>query len=462
MQKILKKFIAFLAICGATGTALAQDATITIDASKRFQIMSGWEVVARGWEYDKDGNRFDGDWFRDTALHDTIMDALIDDAGINRVRIELRTGAENPVDYWSMFEKGEISYEEMKRHFYHKVQDNSDPRAADPGGFQFSFLDFQVEQVIKPMAERLEARGEKLYINLCVVDFKSPSDQLSDISLADNPREYGELVAEAMKHLRARHDIVPDALEIMLEPENTERWRGPQLGQAAAAAIRRLGELDMQPEILLPSVANAPNAVQFYEEAIRVPGVARRTAAIAYHRYGSHKPEVMGGIRNAARRYGVRTEMLEFVNATLDDLFEDLTIAHASAFNIFSISSYVQADQEAEQVGLWKGSRQMAQYFRYVRMGAQRIGAVTDNASFLGLAFENPAGGLYAGRVLVIRTEEKGLVAIRGLVPDRYAISYTDDRATSAPLPGFDVVPGERVRLDLPGKAVVTIYPDAE
>ena len=65
--------------------------------------MSGWEVTARLWETNKIENRYDPSW---EEHRDEIFARLVNELGINRVRIELKSGAENPVDYWALFRDG--------------------------------------------------------------------------------------------------------------------------------------------------------------------------------------------------------------------------------------------------------------------------------------------------------------------------------------------------------------------
>ncbi|WP_171102166.1 hypothetical protein [Ruegeria sp. HKCCD7255] len=472
MFGLFKRVCLFVFCVAATGQAAqAQDATIQLYPDQKFQTINGWEVLARGWEYDKAADRFDGSWYQDKALHDRIIDALVEQAGINRVRIEIRSGMENPIDYWALFERGEIGYKKVKSHFYHKVNDNGDPFKARADGFHFSYLDFQIENIIKPMQERLQARGETLYINLCVVDFKWGGEEQSNFKLASNPQEYAELVTQAMLHLKNTHGIVPDALEVILEPENTNGWRGFHIGRAGAAASDRLNQHQMAPELLLPSVLNARNAVRYFEAAISVPGVAPRTGAITYHRYAGRRASVMGDIRNAAARRGIRVEMLEYTNGTVEDLIQDVTVAQASAWQLFSIiarhppassevarSVLFYGTPEDGKIGLSHQGRSLAQYFRYVRRGAERIGAVTDNGDFLGLAFVNPDYALYPGAVVVIRSQRAGEVAVNGLPYGRYGVSYSGAGVVTGELPPL-TVEGAQATLSVPANSVVTIYP---
>ena len=134
--------------------------------------MKGWEVTARFWEQDKRRDRYDPSWLR---YRDLILDRLVNELGINRIRIEIRSGAENPVDYWTLFRQNKIGYKEAKRHRYEKINDNDDPNVVNMAGFQFSELDDQVENILLPLKQRIQDNGERLFVNLCYVDFGSQS-----------------------------------------------------------------------------------------------------------------------------------------------------------------------------------------------------------------------------------------------------------------------------------------------
>ena len=99
---------------------------------------------------------------------------LVNELGINRVRIEIKSGIENPIDYWGRFRKSRDRLHEYRQHYYEKINDNDDANVAGKSGFQFSMLDYQVENIVVPLAKLLESRGEKLYVNLTYVDFAKP------------------------------------------------------------------------------------------------------------------------------------------------------------------------------------------------------------------------------------------------------------------------------------------------
>lgn len=455
------------ALFGITGAANAEVA-IKVDTSIRHQTILGWETVPRMWEYDKINNRFDGSWL---PMADKLFDTLVNDAGVNRLRLELRSGAENPVDYWGQFERGEISYTEMKAHFYHRINDNADPMVPEPGGFQFSFLDFQVEHIVLPIKQRLEARGETLFLNLNVVDFKG-GEGLSDFSLAASPREYGELIDQAFRHLESRWGLRPDALEIMLEPENTAGWNGKTIGAAAVNAISRLEATGPVPEIILPSVVNAKNAVPYFTQALTVPGLQKHVGAISFHLYGGNKDSVVRGIADTARKFGVRAEMLEYTKGTDAELFRDLTVGNVAAWNLFSIignrdpdstqpglSVLLYGDAATGRVGLSHQGRVLAPIFRAVRRGAVRIDATVDNSAVEAAAFVNTDGGM----VVAMRVPDGSAqdVALSGLTEGSYRLTLASWTVPEPAVVELPVPPSGTLKVTVPGNSVAVLWPVA-
>lgn len=405
---------------------------VVLDHERRHQTMTGWEVTARVWEYDKEADRFDGSWI---AHRDRLAGILVDDLGIDRIRIEVRSGAENPMDWWSRFESGEIGYEAVKAHFYEKINDNADPELAEPGRFQFSHLDFQVREILLPLRRALEARGGELKVNLCYVDFRW-TDLQGPLSHADAPEEYAELMTEAVRHLRTVWDVVPDSVELVLEPDNTVRWRGDNIGRAVIAAQDRFDTIGFAPEFLGPSTAWASRAARYYDALAEVPGAADLMSAFTYHRYD--RPELTGAlsaIRARADAAGLRTEMLEYTEGEAIDLFHDLTGADASAWQLFMIarphtaaepSSSVLidadlSDPDAPRFVLSDRARRLAPYFRTISRGDVRIGADSDSRGVRPVAFSRPHGGTS----VIVQTDRQGEIIVEQLPPGAYIVSRT-------------------------------------
>lgn len=403
-------FAALLAtalLLGAAGCSQSRpSAVVTVDATKRFQTIEAWEATAKMWEFDKKADRFDGSWL---PVRDPILTALILDGGITRLRLEIRSGAENPVDWWSQFRSGRIGYLGFKAHFYEKINDNDDPQTLNPGGIQFAELDFRVENLILP-AMRIAARhGKKMSFILCYVDFKW-TDSKGTLSHARNPQEYAELIAATYAHLKQKYGLTPDALEIILEPDNSDDWRGRQIGEAIVAVSHRLEQQGFgKVQIIAPSVSVGRRAPAYFEDLAKVPGAAERVSVLSYHRYGGVFPqETLMEVAADARRIGARTAMLEYTHATVNDLFDDLTTGNVSSWQKYSIVGLYKDDSDTApgnmlrasgtdgrlRIGILPASAGLAQLFRSVPPGSVRIGATATGETIRAVAFRKPDGAM--------------------------------------------------------------------
>ena len=470
LQQIRRLFTAItgaaLLAFGPSGSvAQQQKIEVTVDPGQRFQVMTGWEVAGRSLEYYKKQNRFGHEWH---AFSDDIFDVLVNEIGINRIRIPLRSGLENTVDYWNQFEKGQLTYKEIKRKFYHKINDNDDPNTINPAGFQFGQLDYIVKRMVLPMMERAKANGERIYLNLCFVDFDKGKN-ITRYNHAQNPAEYAELVTAAFMHLKATYGIVPDALEVILEPDHTARWNngGGPIGEAAIAAVRRLNAAGFHPELILPSTKNAEKAPHWFDAAMRVPGLAPHVGALAYHRYARAKPQFIAKIKETAARHGKRVEMLEYVPGNTSHLVTDLHEANASAWQSYAIAGWRREDRKPARGAMVYVERDtgkaypshqgmhLMQYMRYVRLGAQRIGASSSVAGAEPTAFENKDGG----QVVVVKTSVKGPITVRGMKPGDYAATYASWKSGGNALPVVRNSADGSLTVDMPVKGEVSIFP---
>jgi hypothetical protein len=441
------------------------EAAVTVDVTQTHQTMRGWEVTARAWETNKQEDRFDSGWER---YREEIAERLVNELGINRIRIEVKSGIENPVDYWARFRDGRIGYREYVRHYYEKINDNDDPLAANPAGFQFSMLDYQVEQMLLPMRRRIEANGEKLFVTLTYVDFGSPPT--ANVEHARVPEEYAELIVAVFEHLKRRFDLTPDALEIVLEPDNTERWRGQQIGHAMVATARRLHAAGFAPQMIAPSTTAASAAARYFDELATVPGAAALVSELSYHRYRDLSPDgSLPEIAKRAREHGIATAMLEHVGGDARELHADLTLADASAWQQYGIATELgarEADRgayyyirdpvarEGSGLRMAERTRGLAQYFRYIRAGAVRLGAAADRRDVLPVAFRNPDGGV----VVVVQAKRPGGIVVHGLPPGTYAARYTTEAETGRELPPTAVAAGEALASRLPAPGIITFF----
>jgi len=406
--------------------------------------MSGWEAVA---QVGQDEPGFAA--FQRGAL----FDAAVNDLGINRLRLEIRAGAENTVDHFANLRAGQkVDWGAVR---YATVNDNADPNVINAEGFHFTELDDTVERIFVPLRDRLLARGERLYVNLCYVAFESP-----DGYVHQDPAEYAELMVAVFQHLRDTYQLTPDAVEMILEPDNTSMWRGGLIGRAMVATASRLNAAGFRPDFIGPSNTSMSNAVAYVDDMLKVPGVSELLKEISYHRYGGVSDANLQALGERAQRLGIRTAMLEHIDSDVEDLYKDLTIGHASGWEQFALA-YPTSDNGAQyytwrdgQPVLSKSARFLRQYFRYVRLGAVRIGAKSESPTVRPVAFRNVDGRL----AVVMHLARGGDVSVRNVPAGRYGASVTTDSHTGQELGVFETSATGEVRFSAPSAGVLTLY----
>lgn len=447
-------FVLFLAInCGGS---VPQDVTIKLNPNQKFQTITGWEATSQSGQ--NNSPAFD-------KYKDKLFDEAVNNLGINRLRLELKSGTENPKDWFTPFKSGQISEKEFNQYRYETINDNDDPFVINPNGFQFSQIDSSIESIILPVKRLLEKRNEKLFVNLNVVDFDKNRGN-ANFRLKDNPEEYAEFILAVYQHIQTKYGFVPDAVEVVLEPDNHTGWTATNLGQAIVATAKRLQAHNFKPAFIAPSTTNAANAPTFIDEIANIPGAMDFITEFSYHRYSSGSDQVIEQIVQRAKKYNKQTAMLEWIGADYETLHKDLKVGNNSAWQQFTLAFpaekdnggayFIINDRDVQNPLVITGSRTkfFKQYFRYIRAGAQRIGAEASNSNFDPLAFIN-SNSKY---VVVVKSAVPGNISVEGLPPGVYGISYTTASEADKNLADVVINQNEILKTIIPEKGVLTIF----
>ena len=408
--KQLRHFRRIAVFLVASGT-LAQAADISLDPQTTFQTMSGWEATA-----DLPDNPTAPVW---TPYRQEMLDRIVNEVGINRLRVEIRSGAENSTGVIHRFINGKLDLKTWEGTRYQSNNDNADPFEINWGGFDFAELDWHIQNTAIPIRQRLAARGEPLIINLCYVNFSGPG-------LHADAEEYAEFVLATYLHMQEKYGFVPDMWEVVLEPDlNNRGWSGEMIGQAMAATATRLRAHGFKPSFVAPSVTDIKNIMPYLEGIASVPGAMDAFDEVSYHRYWGAWPEILSQVTEFAKQHKQRVSMLEwwFGNATHEILHEDLTVGNNSAWQgRVERGLFTTKNKPTQRLELQPEVRYNLQYFRHVRHGAVRIGAVsTQPDMFNPVAFINTDGRY----TVIVKASRGGSLRISGLPEDsRYQVSY--------------------------------------
>lgn len=411
--------------------AMSSDATITLKPTITYQTINGWEATGQAGQIDYSAA------FQN--YKNTLFDAAVSDLGINRIRLETRR-------------KGS---------------------GQSGNGFDLATLDHTIETVVLPLKQRLAARGEKLWVNLCIV-----GNGYATSTSGPNGTGYDSAALELMTHMQSKYGFLPDSWEIALEPDNFG-WGDPtNVANAliATAKIFKANGLPHQNYFVIPSNTDAGRAINDFVTIMtrlknQSPPLDSTVRELAYHRYGGAWQQNIQTLGNLGQQYGVDTAMLEHIASGYEDLYQDLTFGNNSAWQQFALaydagedgSVYYDIDPSNPgnpKVVLTNRARFLRQYFRYIRSGAVRIGAETNDGAFSPVAFINSANNpVMPGRyVVVVNAAKAGSFAIQGLPAGKYGIKYTTQQEYDKDLPDVTLAAGQTLNSSIPGIGVITIY----
>ncbi len=259
--------------------------------------------------------------------------------------------------------------------------------------------------------------GERLFINLQLVDFGSGNATqgfFSNVSFANAAEEYAEFIAEVVKHLDDKYGIVPDALELVLEPDNTVEWTGTTAVMAArlnAALLAVHARLTANgytiDQYIAPGTKSIQTAWKIIDEMVKNAQVLSLLDVFSYHLYSHRSNANRQEIWNRAVLYGKKTAQLELTGAIASTIMEDTEYAHSSAFQRWAlianhVSGYLNpdvTDPNSPTFAFNNYVAPMVQFMKYVRIGALEIEASGTNAvAYIGknggytVIFQNPTG----------------------------------------------------------------------
>lgn len=452
-----------LGVCSAAACEPSADATIALRPDSTYQTIVGWESVTQSGE---------AEIAAFPLYRDELFDRAVNWLGINRLRLEAYAGIENSRDYWNERLDGTIDNARWLCARFETENDDDDPNHIEWSNYHFSQMDYTVERVVLPIKALLEAKGETLYLNVNYDAFvlKCPGTPYHHL---DDLDEYAEFALATFIHLRDKYGLVPDAWEMILEPDNTN-WRGPAIGEAMVRTGRLLAEHGFHPDFIAPSNTEMAAAVRYFDEIVQVPGALDYLDEISYHRYKGPERKDVEAIGERVVRYGLRSAMLEHIGSGHEDLHQDLAIGRNSAWQQFALAYGGRnagkneddsggvyfpvdiADPENPVILVGRRTHYLRQYFRFIRAGARRIGAGTSDARHSPLAFVNRDGGT----VIVVKSDASGDLSIAGLPAGTYGVTYTTEAEKGTLLPALALAAGDTLHTRIPAAGVLTVHPD--
>ncbi len=444
-MSLVRMLIATMAMCLCAACDAAGDsAQIAIEPATTYQTMHGWEATA------------DTDWGgMNESQQARILDIAADEVGITRLRVGIYAGTENTDRFYGRYLDGTLPMAALRARRYAVVNDNDDPNVINWEGFDFTNLDWRIEHMVAPLKRRLEERGQSLVVNVNYVAFTDQIRGERSYLVHQDPEEYAEFVLATYLHMQEKYGFVPDAWEVILEPDLVKEWpNGRMIGEAIVASARRLRAAGFTPRFIAPSVTNLANAVRYLDEMASVPGAIENVHEVSYHRYKGATAENVRALAVRAEELGLATSMLElwFGRGTYEVLHEDLVLGNVSSWQNRVVSGLMRAGPGGLTIN--EDVRYTRQYTHFVHTGAVRVDARSSApAAFAAVAFVNPDN---AGMVVIVKAARAGDVSITGLPEGRYLVSYAVESGSGDGAPAM-AQRGAPLTTHIPGRGVITI-----
>ena len=426
-----------------------ENVTVAVNTSVKFQTMNGWQANAQA------GQVVPGflQW------QNEVLDRAADD-GINRLRIDVRSGMENTRDGFAELISGAITEAQWRCIRYATVNDNASPTSLNAAGFHFTELDTAMTRVVLPFRQRLQARGESLGIGITYVAFIGQTCAGGQYHHTD-PEEYAEFALALMTHLRDRYGVVPDNWEMINEPDNTGGVWSPTLIQNAVMATdRRLKQGGFaNVRIIAPSHTNATSALNA-AQSLMSSAAAPMVDQIGYHRYGGATDATVQSLGELSRSKGITTAMTEHIASGYEDLIQDVTVGNASTWEQF-VLAYPSPDNrgnyytiQGTTVNISADMKYFRHIFRHVRMGAVRVSATSRTSDIVPMAFRNTNGRV----TVVMKYNAAGTITVGGLPAGRYGIGFESAATSDGTLPDVTVGSDGVATIQLQSTGVVALF----
>ncbi|MBK7412732.1 MAG: T9SS type A sorting domain-containing protein [Ignavibacteria bacterium] len=313
-------------------------------------------------------------------MRDRMLDSLVRFTGVNRLRVEVRAGSENPVDHYAEWRAAgcptgaDPAYTRWLQNRYVTVNDNSDS-TIDVGGFHFTELDATIENVVIPLRTRLHAKGEDLQINVSYVAYTGQN--ASGTYLHDQPQEYAEFVSAVYQHLKTKWNIVPDRWEAVLEPDLVAEWTASKLGAALDAAALRLRSDGFEPSFIAPSTSNTSNTLSWVKDILAYQHAKSAIKELSYHRDSDSNGVNEYAVRRFADSVNIRASMLGSTpeNSNPKAMMNDIIYCNSAVWHQGSIGGLFDVTTLGDSLHIVRKRNTVVTGLlsRYVKPGAVRL-----------------------------------------------------------------------------------------
>jgi len=408
--------------------------TVTIRPEVKHQTLLGWGATAAKLEVPD-------------ALREQLLDEAVNGLGLTRLRLEPPGGNRPGLRRWEW------------------DNDNGDPDDIHWAAFNTKALDEKAALWIKPFKERVERNGDPFTLYISPSFFVGGSSGEPPAWLLHSPCEYAEYALSLILRLKDKHGIVPTYYSICNEAGNNN----PFSAQVLAAIIKTLGPkleaLKLPTKIEFPECVNADMAWAYIQAVKDDEEVWKHVGLVTYHLYGGNASRPK--IRDFAHAKGLPTGQTEFMGTTINHLYDDLTEGGVSVWEHYVMAGwgnqtlsgcYLSANHNQTSFSRYPAYWDFRQVMHYVRPGAIRVEAASDDPAIRPLAFVRD------GKMTVVLLNntpphQARTVELKGILPGLYRTCASLAGKPYQELGPKAVRAAASLSLDVPPNGVLTVYP---
>jgi len=422
--------ILIAAAVGAWGTAARAAVNITLDPAARYQTIRGWGAASGSPPW------------ASPLLREAVVREAVNELGLTRLRLELPSGNRSDTTAWE------------------QPNDDWDPLHINWPAFNTAAMDRRVTEMVLPFKKAVEANGEPFNLYVSPSFFNGGSSGAAPAWLLNNPGEYAEFALAVLLYLKNTHGIEADYYCILNEAGNDNSFNASVVAEMIKALGPRWQAAGLSTRIQFPESVNAQAAWNNYIQ--KIPGdddVWRYIGCLSYHLYGTNDP-YRSQIGRLGVSLGLPTAQTEFMDLTMNHLYDDLTLGGVSYWEIYGLAQCLQWNPSNTSFSRIRQYWNFRQVMHFVRPGAVRIGAASGDSNLRALAFT------HNGRMTVVLINGSGSRAanIMNLPVGTYGVCQSVGGGVCQEL-GLQVVATPRgtaetgtLPVTVPSNAVLTVY----
>ncbi len=435
--KYSRKKILFAIITLLSATRLMAQDTVHVNSAVTYQTIKGW--VGAGGE----NTQFEG---TPPYMITQDINESVNGVGFTGLRDDMY--------------QGNYSHSYGQQHTWEWTNDNGSPDTVTESAFDSGAIDYYYNNLIVPWRNAVVGNGDSFLFYMSPSWYYGGSTGDIPAFLRYSPGEYAEYYISYMNHIKNQYGLIPNYITMCNEAGNGNAFYELLVANMIKTVMPRVQAAGYTNTwCQYPECVSTQQSWQYIDSGLLDPGIWPYIKCLSFHKYGTNDP-YRHDIDSLATLKGIISAQTEEQGEGISEVYNDITLAGVSYWQAYAIGDYCVPN--ANNTWYTHGAKYWTfrQLMHYVRPGAVRIAAVSnDTPAIVSLAF-NQGGNI---TTLILNNNAASIattVTIAGLPAGNYAVSQV--LGSGSPYTEFGVytVGGSgTLTLPLANQAIMTVYP---